>query len=59
VLRTGGGKIVRIETSSTELYGSAQRFYDRAGYLLSSRIADFYKDGDDLLTFIRRVSLDE
>ncbi|MBI2375408.1 MAG: GNAT family N-acetyltransferase [Deltaproteobacteria bacterium] len=54
MIQSRGGKIIRIETSSTELYGSAQRFYERAGYTLTSRIPDFYKDGDDLLTFTRR-----
>lgn len=54
VAQTGGG-LIRVETSSREGYGKTARFYDQAGYPRSSVIADFYKPGDDLITFIRRI----
>lgn len=50
-----GGKIVRIETSSTELYGATMAFYDAIGFRLGARIDDFYRDGDALMTYLWRA----
>jgi ribosomal protein S18 acetylase RimI-like enzyme len=50
------GKTVRLETSSLETYGGTHRFYDAIGFSLAGRIADFYRDGDDLLTYTRRIA---
>lgn len=47
--------IVRIETSQLEAYGAARVFYERAGYAETGRIVDFYKPGDDLITFSKRL----
>jgi ribosomal protein S18 acetylase RimI-like enzyme len=54
---TTGGRTcnVRIETSQLESYGSARRFYERAGYHEAGRIRDFYKPGDDLVIFAKQV----
>ena len=46
---------VRIETSQLESYGAARVFYERAGYAEVGRIRDFYKPGDDLITFAKRL----
>jgi ribosomal protein S18 acetylase RimI-like enzyme len=46
---------VRIETSQLESYGAARVFYDRAGYAEVGRIRDFYKVGDDLVIFAKRL----
>lgn len=54
-LRTQGGRLVRVETSSTEGYGAAQRFYERHGYPEAARIADFYRPGDDLIILMKRL----
>ena len=54
-VRSEAGAIVRIETSSVELYGDTQRFYDRIGFVEGARIADFYRPGDDLITYIWRA----
>lgn len=48
-----GGRRVLIETGSHETYASTVRFYERAGYGLISRIPDYYRPGDDKLTFGR------
>ena len=53
--RARGGRLLLIETASHETYSSTVRFYERAGYDLVSRIADFYKPGDDKLTFAKRI----
>jgi ribosomal protein S18 acetylase RimI-like enzyme len=54
VLRRRGRMIV-IETSSHETYSNTTRFYRRAGYNLVARIRDFYRIGDDKLTFSKNL----
>jgi hypothetical protein len=54
-LRGRGARTVRVETSSLEGQGGAQRFYQRAGYLEVGRICDFYRPGDDLVTLTKRL----
>lgn len=51
-VRDGGGRRLRVETSTQESYGATLRFYERCGYREVGRIADFYADGDDLLTLV-------
>lgn len=53
--RARGGRLLLIETASQDTYAPTVRFYERAGYELVSRIADFYKTGDDKLTFAKRL----
>ena len=48
-------KLIRVETSSKELYASTQAFYDRLHFKEAARIKDFYHDGDDLITYIMKV----
>lgn len=50
-----GGRLLLIETSSQETYGGTVHFYERNGYPLLARIADFYKPGDDKLIFGKRL----
>ena len=45
------GRLVLIETSSQDKYESTARFYERCGYTLLARLADFYRPGDDKLVF--------
>ena len=47
--------VVRLETSQSEAYGAARAFYDRTGWAEVGRIPDFYKPGDDLLIFAKRL----
>jgi ribosomal protein S18 acetylase RimI-like enzyme len=53
--RARGGRLLLIETASHDAYASTIRFYERAGYKLVSRIRDFYKKGDDKLTFAKAL----
>jgi ribosomal protein S18 acetylase RimI-like enzyme len=55
-LRGRGARLVRVETSSLEGQGGAARFYDRAGYRRSGTIEDFYRPGDDLITFTKKLA---
>lgn len=50
------GRLLLIETSSQELYRATVRFYERCGYTLVARIADFYRLGDDKLVFGKYLS---
>lgn len=54
-LRDLGARIVRIETSQMEAYGAARAFYERMAYDEVGRIRDFYKAGDDLIIFAKRL----
>ena len=52
--RKRGGRMICLETSSQGGYSRTRSFYEKAGYLLESRIRDFYKPGDDRLTYVKR-----
>jgi ribosomal protein S18 acetylase RimI-like enzyme len=52
-LRGQGVRLIRIETSSLEGAGGAARFYAQTGYRQVGLIADFYRPGDDLITFAK------
>lgn len=54
-VRNAGGRWLLAETSSTTPYQPARRFYRRRGYALLECIADFYRAGDDRLTFGKRL----
>jgi ribosomal protein S18 acetylase RimI-like enzyme len=56
--RSRGSRLLLIETASQETYAPTIQFYERAGYVLVSRIPDFYKVGDDKLTFAKRLDRD-
>ena len=55
-IRQKDGRLVRVETSHTDNYGDAHRFYERRGYPEVARIPDFYRPGDDLITMVKRLS---
>lgn len=54
-LSHNGGRILRVETSSSEMYRSAKDFYKRAGFVEGGRIPNFYKDRDDLIIYYKVV----
>lgn len=49
------GRLVCLETSSQGNYQRTRRFYRQAGYLEESRLKDFYRPGDDRITFVKRL----
>ena len=51
-----GGRIVLIETSSQPKYEPTRRFYACLGYEEVSRIPDFYRPGDDRITYLKRIA---
>lgn len=54
--RRRGARMVCLETSSQGSYSRTRRFYDQAGYIEESRIRDFYRTGDDRITYVKRFS---
>ena len=54
-VRELGGRILIAETSGTAEYESTREFYVRVGYVNEATIKDFYKVGDDLKIFIKRI----
>jgi ribosomal protein S18 acetylase RimI-like enzyme len=55
VLSAEGRVWIRVETSSQDDYNGTVAFYERLGYETVSRIKDFYRAGDDLITMFYRV----
>ncbi len=55
-IRASGGALIRVETSTLDGYGDAHRFYALHGYPELSRLVDFYKPGDDLITLVKYLS---
>ena len=50
---------IRVETSQTEGYGAARRLYAKLGYPEAARFKNFYKAGDDLIVYYKRVGADD
>jgi GNAT superfamily N-acetyltransferase len=54
-VRTAGGRLILIETSSQPKYGKTRRFYAGFDYKEVSRIPDFYRKGDDRITYVKSL----
>lgn len=54
-IRSRGGRMLLIETSSREGYDATIGFYKRANYELAARIKNFYSVGDDKLVFLKEL----
>ena len=54
-VRAEGGRIIIAETSGTAEYASTGEFYIRTGYVNEASSKDFYRLGDDLKIFVKRV----
>jgi ribosomal protein S18 acetylase RimI-like enzyme len=54
-LRSREGRMLIIETSSSEAYDKTRQFYLKNGYPLVETIKDFYRPGEDRVTFIKRL----
>lgn len=53
--RRQGGRVMFIETSGLPVYEPTRRFYLKNGYEQEARLRDFYRDGDDLVVFRKRL----
>ncbi len=54
-IRTQGGRVIVIETSSLPPLERARKFYPRSGYKECGRIADFYGIGDSKVIFAKTL----
>ncbi len=54
-VRERNGYLLIAETSSQSSYDRTRAFYAKQGYLVLSQITDYYKPGDDLIVFGKRV----
>jgi ribosomal protein S18 acetylase RimI-like enzyme len=52
-LKAAHGRLVLIETSSSQPYELTRRFYMKNGYRVAETIKDFYRPGEDRVTFVK------
>jgi len=52
-VRKEAGRMILIETSSQPKYEKTRRFYSGLDYKEVSRIPDFYRKGDDRITYVK------
>jgi len=52
--RRGGERLV-LETSGRPDYEGARRFYEKAGFQVVGRIADYYRAGDDCIYYCKLI----
>jgi hypothetical protein len=55
-IRQNHGRLLVIETSSKSTYANTQRFYLKCGCKLGEAIKDFYREGEDRLTFVKYLN---
>ncbi len=55
-LRRVKGRLIVIETSSSQNYGATRQFYLKNGYHLAEAIKDFYQIGEDRVTYTKYLS---
>lgn len=48
-------RILIVDTSSDELYNSTREFYKKINYIEIARIKDFWNDGEDKITFWKKL----
>lgn len=54
-LRGMGARMLVAETSGTGAYEAARGFYARCGFAEEARIKDFYRPGDDIVFYVKRL----
>ena len=54
-VRAEGARLLLVETAGKPEYAPTRAFYDRIGYPVGARIANFYRDGDDKIIYVKRL----
>jgi len=49
------GRRIYAETSGTDKYAPTRRFYEASGFRREAVLADFYRDGDDKVIYMKPV----
>ena len=52
----GRARLIVVETAGRDDYAPTRGFYAARGYQVEATIADYYGPGDDLVTYVKRVS---
>jgi ribosomal protein S18 acetylase RimI-like enzyme len=55
-IKEADGRMILIETSSQPKYEKTRRFYTSLNYREVSRIPDFYRRGDDRVTYVKYLA---
>lgn len=55
-IRKEAGRVLFVETSSLETYTPTRNFYLKNGYEINGQLRDFYRDGDDMVVFRKRIN---
>lgn len=55
-LRRAGARLLKLDTSGRNDFAETRLFYERAGFLPSARVPDFYARGDDLVIYYLYVA---
>lgn len=55
-VKSSGGRLLLLETSSSDAYAPARALYASCGYALEATVRDFYAPGDDLLIYSRHLT---
>lgn len=50
-LRSDGGRVLLVETSSLDEFAATRAFYERQAFTREARIRDFYKKGEDKIVY--------
>ncbi len=56
LLREKGHRILIVDTSGTEAFAMTRRFYEKLNYHQEAVIRDFWKEGDDKVTFWKKLN---
>ncbi len=54
-VRQAQGRMMVLETSSMQCYAQTRQFYLKCGYTLAETIPDFYCEGEDRVTYLKRL----
>jgi ribosomal protein S18 acetylase RimI-like enzyme len=54
-MRTRGGRVLFIETSSVPMYEPTRKFYLKHGYEINGQLRDYYREGDDMVVFRKHL----
>lgn len=55
LLSREGARLILAETSGLDSYATARNFYTTNGFTEEARIRDFYKPGDDIIVYVKRL----
>ena len=54
-IRQQGGRLLLADTSGTAAYDGTREFYQRLGFQPTATIPDFYRAGDPLVVYVKRL----